>query len=131
MSDIGALALVKYEYSDSSGWKVKPGLITGEYLNDYQVTFITKEVDKYRQEDTSIIIGNNDLASGGLKKTSILRTHKTFWIEKRQCKRVGTLKTERILAVVIKPKSTEDLTPLDIIFNNRQNPFFVPLRLGG
>ena len=66
MSDIGALALVKYEYTDKSGWKVRPGLI----------------------------IGNKDLAAGGLKHKSIVRTHKTFWIEKSQCKRVGTLKTE-------------------------------------
>ncbi|GAH43225.1 unnamed protein product, partial [marine sediment metagenome] len=94
MSDIGALALVKYEYTDKSGWKVRPGLITSEYLNDYQVTFITKEVDKYKDENTSIIIDNNDLAAGRLKRKSIVRTHKTFWIEKRQCKRVGTLKTE-------------------------------------
>ena len=36
MSDIGALVLVKYEYTGRSGWKVRPGLITGEYLNDYQ-----------------------------------------------------------------------------------------------
>ncbi len=94
MSDVGALALVKFEYTDKSGWKVRPGLITGEYLNDYQVTFITKEVDKYKHENTSIIIDNNDFAAGRLKKRSIVRTHKTFWIEKRQCKRVGTLKTE-------------------------------------
>ena len=94
MSDIGVLALVKFEYTDKSGWKVRPGLITGEYLNDYQVTFITKEVDKYRHEDTSIIIGSNDLATGRLKKRSIVRTHKTFWVEKTQCKRIGTLKTE-------------------------------------
>ena len=60
MSDIGALALVKFEYTDKSGWKVRPGLITGEYLNDYQVTFITKEVDKYKHENTSIMIGNNE-----------------------------------------------------------------------
>ena len=94
MSDIGALALVKHEYSDRSGWKVRPGLITGEYLNDYQVTFITKEVDKYKHENSSVIIGNNDLASGRLKQKSIVRTHKTFWVEKKQCKRVGMLKAE-------------------------------------
>lgn len=94
MSDIGALALVKFEYTDKSGWKVRPGLITGEYLNDYQVTFITKEVDKYSHENTSIIIDNKDLAAGRLKQKSIVRTHKTFCVEKRQCKRVGMLKTE-------------------------------------
>ena len=94
MSDIGALALVKFDYTDKSGWKVRPGLITGEYLNDYQVTFITKEVNKYKHENTSIIIDNNDLVAGKLKRKSIVRTHKTFWIEKRQCKRVGRLKTE-------------------------------------
>jgi len=94
MSDIGALALVKFEYTDKSGWKVRPGLITGEYLNDYQVTFITKEVDKYKHENTSTIIDNKGLSAGRLKQKSIVRTHKTFWIEKRQCKRVGMLKTE-------------------------------------
>ena len=30
MSDIGTLALVKFEYTDKSGWKVRPGLITTE-----------------------------------------------------------------------------------------------------
>ena len=94
MSDIGTLALVKFEYSDKSGWKVRPGLITGEYLNDYQVAFITKEVNKYRHEVTSIIIGNDDLATGRLKKKSIVRTHKTFWVENTQYKRIGTLKPE-------------------------------------
>ncbi len=94
MSDVGVLALVKFEYSDKSGWKVRPGLITGEYLNDYQMTFITKEVDKYSHEDTSIIIDNNDLAAGKLKQKSIIRTHKTFWIEKNQCKKIATLKSE-------------------------------------
>ena len=94
MSDIGALALVKYEYTDKSGWKVRPGLITGEYLDDYQVTFITKEVEKYKYENTSVIIDNEDIAFGALKQKSIVRTHKSFWIEKRQCKRVGALKTE-------------------------------------
>ena len=62
MSEIGILALVKQEYSDNSGWKVRPGLIAGEYLNDYQVMFITKDVDKYKHENSSIIINNNDLA---------------------------------------------------------------------
>lgn len=94
MSDIGTIALVKFEYTDGSGWKVRPGLITGEYLNDYQVMFITKEVDKYGHEDTSIMIDNEDLATGKLKKRSIVRTHKTFWVEKTQCKKIGTLKTE-------------------------------------
>ncbi len=94
MSDVSALVLVKFEYTDKFGWKVRSGLITGEYLNDYQVTFITKEIDKYRYEHTSIIIDNNDLATGRFKKKSIVRTHKTFWIEKRQCKRVGRLKTQ-------------------------------------
>jgi len=68
MSDIGTLALVKFEYSDKPGWKVRLGLITGEYLSDYQVTFITKEVDKYSHEETSIIINNNDLGTGKLTK---------------------------------------------------------------
>jgi CDP-4-dehydro-6-deoxyglucose reductase, E1 len=94
MFDIGALALVKYEHTDKSGWKVRPGLITGEYLNDYQIAFITKEVDKYKHENTSFIIGIDDLAAGKLKQKSIVRAHKSFWVEKSQCKIVGSLKTE-------------------------------------
>ena len=94
MSDIGTIAMVKFKYTDKSGWKVRPGLITGEYLHDYQVTFITREVGKYEYENTSIIIDNNDLAAGKLKKKGIVRSHKTFWIDKRRCKIVGRLKTE-------------------------------------
>jgi len=70
MSDIGTLALVKYEYTDKSGWKVRPGLITGEYLNDYQVTFITKEVDKYKHENTSIIIEPTHKLKNKMQKTT-------------------------------------------------------------
>ena len=94
MSDIGALTLVKFQFTDQSDWKVRPGLITGEYLNDYQVTFITKQVEKYRHENASFIIGEDDLASGKLKQKSIVRVHKSFWVEKTQCKIVGMLKTE-------------------------------------
>jgi len=84
MSDVGALALVKFEYTDKSGWKVRPGLITGEYLNDYQVTFITKEVNKYSHEDTSVIIDNDDLSAGRLMKKS--RRYPRIFIPK-SCKR--------------------------------------------
>ena len=92
MSDIGALALVKFEYTDKSGWKVRPGLITGEYLNDYQVTFITKEVDKYKHENTSIIIDNNDLAAGRLKQKSIAGRRKVMKIKnKTSCKLMSIL----------------------------------------
>lgn len=105
MSDIGALALVKFEYTDKSDWKIRPGLITAVYLNDYQIGFISKEVDKYINEATSIVIGNEDLASGRLKTKSIIRAHKTFWTEKRLCKRVDSLKrevTEKVLRLNIK-----------------------------
>ncbi|MBW2109506.1 MAG: lipopolysaccharide biosynthesis protein RfbH, partial [Deltaproteobacteria bacterium] len=40
------------------------------------------------------MIDNEDLAAGKLKKKSIVRTHKTFWVDKTQCKKIGTLKTE-------------------------------------
>ena len=92
MSDVGALALVKFEYTDKSGWKVRPGLITGEYLNDYQVTFITKEVNKYIHEDTSVIIDNDDLSAGRLKKKTLYARTKHFGLKRR--KKIGTLRTE-------------------------------------
>ena len=86
MSDVGTLALVRFEYTDKSGWKVRPGLITGEYLNDYQVTFITKEVNKYSHEDTSVIIDNDDLSSGRLKKKALYALTKHSGLKRRSAK---------------------------------------------
>lgn len=94
MSKIGSLVLVKSEYTDQSGWKLRPGLVTGEYLNDYIVTYISKEVDKYRGEPTSIVIDNSALSAGRLKVRSVIRSHKTAWAEKSLCRRIGTFKKE-------------------------------------
>lgn len=124
MSDIGALALLKYEYTDKTGWKVRPGLIMGEYLDDYQVALITKDVSMYKHEDTSIIIGNDNLASGKLKKKAIVRAHKTFWIEKTQCKKIGALKTEVIDKVL---RLNEKYSVRNYYnFTHKQNQFFIP-----
>lgn len=105
MNDIGALVLIKTSYTDQSGWKLRPGVVVGEHLNDYQIGFISKKVDKYISESTSIVVDNEDLDSGRLKTKSIIRCHKTFWTEKRLCKKVGSLKkdvAEKILRLKIK-----------------------------
>jgi len=35
MCDVGNLVIVKTEFTDQSGWKLRPGLVVGEYLDDY------------------------------------------------------------------------------------------------
>jgi len=50
MSNIGDLVIVKTEFTDQSGWKLRPGLIVGEYLNDYLIAFISKQVQRYKSE---------------------------------------------------------------------------------
>ena len=100
MSNIGDLVLVKAEFSDQSGWKLRPGLVVGEYLDDYLIAFMSKQVERYKNEPTSIVIDNDDLLSGRLKRKSIVRAHKTFWSEKRLCQKFGALKketTDRVL----------------------------------
>jgi len=121
MSDIGALALVKFQFTDQPDWKVRPGLITGEYLNDYQVTFITKQVEKYRHENASFIIGEDDLTSVKLKQKSIVRVHKSFWVEKTQCKIVGMLKTEAIDKIL--RLNQKHLVQNYYDFRHKQRPF--------
>ena len=94
MCDVGDLVIVKTEFTDQSGWKLRPGLVVGEYLDDYLIAFISKQVEKYKDEPTSIVIDNDDLLSGRLKRKSIIRVHKTFWSEKKLCQKFGILKKE-------------------------------------
>jgi CDP-6-deoxy-D-xylo-4-hexulose-3-dehydrase len=100
MCNIGDLVIVKAEFTDQSGWELRPGVVVGEYLDDYRIAFISKQVERYNDEPTSIVIENDDLLSGRLKSKSIVRAHKTFWSEKRLCQKFGTLKketTDRVL----------------------------------
>ncbi len=124
MSKIGSLVLVKSEYTDQSGWKLRPGLVTGEYLNDYLVTYISKEVDKYRGEPTSIVIDNSVLSAGRLKVRSVIRSHKTAWAEKSLCRRIGTFKKE-IVDNVLRLQSKFSVNQY-YDFAHKQNQPFVP-----
>jgi len=96
MCDIGNLVIVKTKFTDQPGRRLIPGLIVGEYLDDYLIAFISKHVEKYKDEPTSVVIDNDDLLSGRLKRKSVIRSHKTFWAEKRLCKKIGTLKKETV-----------------------------------
>lgn len=92
MSSIGNLVIVKAEFTDRAGWKLRPGLVIGEYLDDYLIAFMSKQVARYKDESTSIVIDNDDLLSGRLKRKSVVRAHKTFWTEKKLCQKFGALK---------------------------------------
>lgn len=93
MSDIGILVSTEFRYADGSGVKTRPGLVIGEYLKEYLLVFISKEVEKYRKEPTSVILDKDALDAGRLKQTSVVQSHKTFWAEKAACTQIGRVKT--------------------------------------
>ncbi len=94
MSDIGLLVSAKSYHSDAAGFKNRPGLVIGEYQRDYFLAFISKEVEKYQSEPLSLLLSNEHLISGKLKHSSIVRSHKTYWAEKRRCTVIGRVKPE-------------------------------------
>ncbi len=55
MSSIGSLVTVATPFTDRTGGKSRPGVVVAEYLQDYLVAFLTKEIGKYRHESTSIL----------------------------------------------------------------------------
>lgn len=94
MSDVGSLVTVEVPFTDRSGSKIRPGVVVAEYLQDYLIAYITKDVNKYHHEVSSMLIANDDISSGKLKQTSLIRTHKKIWVDRNSCKIIGKLKFE-------------------------------------
>jgi len=78
----------------------------------------------FYQEDTSVIIDSIDLVSGKLKQKSIVRSHKTFWVEKSQCKQIGALKTE-VTDKILRLNKKHSLHGY-FNFAHQQKPPFIP-----
>ncbi|MCL0088929.1 lipopolysaccharide biosynthesis protein RfbH [Dehalococcoidia bacterium] len=76
MYKVGDIVEVKFGFTSKTGIKSRPSVIIDLHRADCIVIFMTKEVHKYKNEDTSIIITNDNLEQGKLKTTSILRLHK-------------------------------------------------------
>lgn len=136
MSNIGKLVTVKTAFLDPSNEEIELGLIIEEDLDEYLVAFIGDEKERYKNGPTSLIIDQDDLASGKLEKKSVIRSHKTYWTKKNLCRTVGALKeeaTDNILRFNIKHlvRNYYDFAHRPNDFIPRQSPVPVSGRVYG
>jgi CDP-6-deoxy-D-xylo-4-hexulose-3-dehydrase len=96
----GDILIAEFGYSDQSGLKRRPVVLIERFKDDLLVAYFTREVEKYADEPTSVVISQEDISEGSIKSTSIIRMHKLALIDERLCKwvaRIGTKKVDEML----------------------------------
>jgi CDP-6-deoxy-D-xylo-4-hexulose-3-dehydrase len=96
----GDILIAEFAYSDQSGLKRRPVVLIERFKDDLLVAYFTREVEKYADETTSVLISQEDISEGSIKSTSIIRMHKLALIDERLCKwvaRIGTKKVDEML----------------------------------
>ena len=81
---VGEIVLLKFPYSDYKGSKMRPAVILsaeGGFENDFTVAYVTSVFDKYSPSPYSITFGPNDLESGQIKKSSLIRVDKVAVVD--------------------------------------------------
>ena len=96
----GDVLLASFPYSDQSGSKRRPVVLIDKFKEDLLVAYFTREVAKYSNETTAVLISQEDISEGRIKATSVIRLHKLAVIEVKLCKwvaRIGVKKIDEIL----------------------------------
>ena len=96
----GDILIAEFAYSNQSGLKRRPVVLIERFKDDLLVAYFTREVEKYADEPTSVVISQEDISEGSIKSTSIIRMHKLALIDERLCKwvaRIGTKKVDEML----------------------------------
>lgn len=99
----GDILIAEFAYSNQLGLKRRPVVLIERFKEDLLVAFFTREVEKYANETTSVLISQEDISEGSIKSTSMIRVHKLALIDDRLCKRVariGPKKVDEILRKV-------------------------------
>jgi len=73
MLKTGDILIVEFAYSDRLGLKRRPVVLIEKFKEDLLVAYITREVKKYADETTSVLISQEDICKGSIKSTSIIR----------------------------------------------------------
>ncbi|RCV66173.1 CDP-6-deoxy-D-xylo-4-hexulose-3-dehydrase [Methanophagales archaeon] len=100
MLKTGDILIAEFAYSNQSGLKRRPVLLIERFKDDLLVAYFTREVEKYADEPTTIVISQEDVSEGSIKATSIIRMHKLALVDERLCKwvaRIGTKKVDEML----------------------------------
>lgn len=95
---VGDIYLAKIYFTDLSEYKVRPILIIKELKEDCICLQLTSQIDKDK-----ILLNNNDLSEGKLKKDSMVVVPKNFTLHK---------------SILIKYIASVKENKLGIIFNN-------------
>lgn len=98
--NVGDIALISLPHS--SNQKTRPVLVVSNYSKDILVAFITTEVEKYKNEEFNEIIENSDLKYGVMARPIIARLKRLNTIDSSLCKKVASLKNEKIDSILRK-----------------------------
>ena len=71
MLKTGDMLIAEFAYSDQSGLKRRPVVLIERFKEDLLVAYFTREVEKYADETTSVLISQEDICEGSIKSTSI------------------------------------------------------------
>ena len=100
----GDILLAEFPYSNQSGSKRRPAVLISRFRDDLLVAYFTREVSKYGNETTSVLISQKDIRKGRIRDESVIRAHKLAVIEVRLCRwvaRLGTKKIDEILRKLV------------------------------
>ena len=81
---VGEIVLLSFPYTNAQGSKVRPAVIISDnknaspYGDDYMLAYMTSEVDNYAFSPSSVVVKQEDLAFGQLKKDTLIRTDKVL-----------------------------------------------------
>ena len=100
----GDILLAEFPYSNQLGSKRRPVVLINRFREDLLVAYFTRDVSKYGDETTSVLISQEDIRKGRIRTTSVIRVHKLAVIEARLCRwaaRLGTKKIDEILRKLV------------------------------
>jgi CDP-6-deoxy-D-xylo-4-hexulose-3-dehydrase len=98
----GDILIAEFVYSDQSGLKRRPVVLIERFEEDLLVAYFTREVKKYADETTSVLISQQDMFKGSIKSASIIRLHKLAVVDRRLCKWVGKVGGKKIDEIIRK-----------------------------
>ncbi len=104
-SRVGEIVLLNFPYTNQSGSKVRPAVILSQSsgrLGELTVAYMTTEIESYCFDDSAVMIQQEDLEQGTLKKDCIIRVDKTLIINSDKISRpgVGLLSKAKIEALL-------------------------------
>ncbi|MHB1657192.1 MAG: lipopolysaccharide biosynthesis protein RfbH [Burkholderiales bacterium] len=100
MPSLGDIVLLDFPYTNRVGSKVRPGLVIGTSqrsgFGDFNVAYITTEVDSYFFDPSAVQIAAADMTEGILKRESIVRVDKVITVQGKICRTVARISAKKL-----------------------------------